>query len=403
MTDRLYYDDNRRTEFEATLVNAQRDGDAWRIELDRTCFYPEGGGQPADEGTINGIPVADVRKDGERIVHVMPEQPQGPKVRGVVDWTHRYDYMQQHTGQHVLSASLLRAGGLNTVSVHLGDDYSTIEVDREEVPEHVLLKAEDLALEAIGKNTPVETAWVDRDELDAESLRRETTRTGKLRIVEIGGVDRVACGGVHVSRTGELVLARLIRTEKIRGHMRTYWKIGRRAVLDYRMKTTIVSQLVDDLSVPDDGVIERVRQLQSNLVDLGRELSEVRKEMAANAAERAVANASPAGAGRVAVEEFHDREKDFLKQVAVMLLEEPSLYFCLTNRAEGRLQWVAGCGEGADLDFGAFKREILPLIDGKGGGKPPLWQGVGTRVDGAGGFLQAFPRLVAGNENEGER
>jgi alanyl-tRNA synthetase len=398
MTERLYYADNRKTEFEAKLVNAQRDGDSWRIELDRTCFYPEGGGQPADVGTIDAIPVSHVRKDGERIVHVMPERPQGPRVYGIVDWPHRYDYMQQHTGQHVLSACLLRAGGLNTVSVHLGEDYSTIEVDRDDVPQDVLLHAEDLALEAIGNNAPVETSWVDKDKLEAESLRRETTRTGKLRIVEIGGVDRVACGGVHVSRTGELVLVRLMRTERIRGHVRTYWKVGGRAVRDYRAKTAIVSDLVDDLSVPDEGVVERVRQLQSNIVDLGRELSELRKEMAGNAAQRALANASAAGDGRVALQQFQDREKDFLKQVAVALLEESDLYFCLTNRTDDRLQWVAGCGEEANLDFTAFKRDVLPLIDGKGGGKPPLWQGVGSRTDGADEFLQAFRHLVSGNE-----
>jgi alanyl-tRNA synthetase len=401
MTQRLYYEDSRCTDFDATLVNAQRDGDSWRIELDRTCFYPEGGGQPADMGTIDGIPVSHVGKDGERILHSMPERPQGPHVHGVVDWGHRYDYMQQHTGQHVLSASLLQAGGLNTVSVHLGDDYSTIEVDRDEVSQDVLLQAEDLALEAIGRNTSVETFWVDRAELEAESLRRETSRTGKLRIVEIGGVDRVACGGVHVSRTGELVLVRLIRTEKIRGHVRTYWKIGRRAILDYRSKTSIVSRLVDDLSVPEEGVVERVEQLQGNIAELGKELSEIRKEMAVNAAERAAAGATNVGQRRVAVEQFHDREKDFLKQVAVTLLEEQGLFFCLTNRTGDRLQWVAGCGEGAELDFGTFKREVLPLIEGKGGGKPPLWQGVGNRVNGADEFLQAFRRLAGAHEAEG--
>jgi len=301
MTEQLYYRDNRKTEFTARVLSvepgaegaagARLPGKGCAVELDQTCFYPEGGGQPADRGTLSGIPVVDVRKIGGRILHYLAGAPEGDEVAGRIDWARRLHFMQQHTGQHIVSAALKRVSDIDTVSVHLGEETTTVEVAAAEVSAEKLERIEEKVNVTVCRNLPVRTRWVDESEVPGLSLRRPTERKGRIRVVEIPGFDRAACGGVHVSSTGEVRLIKHVEQEKIRGHARLHWMIGSKAMADYRLKTELLRELVTELSAQPREIPERVRKLQEEIRDAAAARKDAEERLASLTAESLLAEA----------------------------------------------------------------------------------------------------------------
>lgn len=432
MTEALYYHDPHKTEFDAQIVTIEpaggpKTGARLWVELDRTCFYPEGGGQPADRGWINELPVVDVQKRDGRILHLIGSATAtgdngsishsasgaggtgdpvgleiGTAVHGRLDEAMRRDYMQQHTGQHIVSAAMIEVGGYETVSVHQGEDYTTVEFAAADIPAEDLERAEARANAVVGENRPVNTFHTESTEAVSLGLRRPPKFEGTIRIVEVEGVDRVACGGVHCARTGEVGIIKLIGTEKIRGNVRTIWKIGDRALADYRLKTEVCNTLVDTFSAKVPEIPARAEKLEENLKQAEWEIGRLHKRLAAEIAERlAAADASSSaavagsGASLVMTHHFTGEAKELFRAVAEDLAERPGIAALLTNQVDDRLQWIIVATEGVELDFERVRVELLPLVDGKGGGKPPIRQGVGNDPSGAEALAAAF-REVAG-------
>ena len=202
MTNRLYYTDAYRTEFTANVIDRSQDGR--RIYLDETAFYPTSGGQPHDVGTLGGIHVIDVIDEDDRIAHVLesPLAPTPAPLHGMIDWSRRFDHMQQHTGQHLLSAVFEDLFGSKTISVHFGEDYSTLDVDAELVTRDEMIAAEQRANEIVAEARPVHMTF--EDATAATDLRKPSDRPGTLRVVTIDRLDRSACGGTHVRNTAEI-------------------------------------------------------------------------------------------------------------------------------------------------------------------------------------------------------
>ena len=223
MTERLYYQDSYLTRFQATALNA---GD--RIYLDRTALYPTSGGQPHDLGTLNGVPILEVVDEEDRIAHLLAEPIAAGPVTGAVDWPRRWDHMQQHTGQHLLSAVLSEHFGLATVSFHLGAESSTIDLATPAIAPEVLEQAEKLANAEIVANRPLQVTYEDAAQV--QGLRKASERSGILRVVDITGLDRSACGGTHVRTTGELGSLLVGGTEKVRQVTRLTFVCGSRAL-----------------------------------------------------------------------------------------------------------------------------------------------------------------------------
>lgn len=408
MTRKLYYQDPLQRSFSATVVHAASRDKGYCVVLDQTCFYPEGGGQPADRGTLNGIPVVDVRKEDDAVIHVLarplhgegePLQQEGTGVHGELDWEHRYDYMQQHTGQHIVSASMVHVGGYNTVAVHQGERYTTVECDHAEITDSQLARIEELANATVGRNLPLRAFEADESEARKLGLRREPKVAGTIRIVEIDGFDRVACGGVHLPTTGEVGMIKLVGTERIRGNLRTIWKIGGRALDDYREKTAIINALTERFSAQQHEIVERaekldsaVKQAQYNERALLKRLCTVLSD---RLLERAVTTATaprpePEGAFRLVTHRFENEQPELFRGVLESLIERSGTCACLVNVNGDRLQWIIGCSPEVPLDFASAKKALLPLIGGKGGGRPSIWQGVGDRPAAADAFLAAF-------------
>ena len=397
MTRLLYYEDPELCEFEATLVERRdRDGRP-EVRLDRTAFYPEGGGQPADRGELAGVDVVHVRKEDGEVYHVLGarlDAEAGATVPARVDAQHRRDYRQQHTGQHILSAALVRVGGYATVSVHQGSDVTTIEVDAEEIPPADLEAVERLANEAIEADLPVNAEWVSEETIDRFPLRRPPKVSGSIRVVEVGDFDCVACGGVHTARTGEIRLVHAVGVETIRGHARIAWKIGDRALAHYRRTSDIANRLGSMLSAQPNEIVERVEKQEARIREADLENRRLHGRLHELVAKSLLTDAEPEHGRRIVTAGFDGESSGFLRGVTEQLVSTTGVGSCLVNRDGDRLHWTIGLAPGSGLAFDTVRDELLPLVDGKGGGKPPIWQGIGTRPEGAQAFLAAFRRLA---------
>ncbi|MCX7602771.1 MAG: alanyl-tRNA editing protein, partial [Bryobacteraceae bacterium] len=281
MTERLYYNDSFLTEFEARVVRTN--ADRTRAVLDRTAFYPTSGGQPFDTGTLAGVPVAGVEEeDNGEIIHVLTAPlPGQQQVRGVIDWPRRFDHMQQHTGQHLLSAVFDQLYGYRTASFHLGSEASTIDLETGSIPPEQLAQAERRANELIWQDLPVRISF--EDAAAAEGLRKEAAREGLLRIITIEGVDRSACGGTHVRSTGQIGVILLRKTEKIRGMTRVGFLCGGRAVARARAvyealdrTARLFSAALDDVPQTAAGLLEQAREAEKTRRRLALELATLR-------------------------------------------------------------------------------------------------------------------------------
>ena len=349
-----------------TLTTRVRDRTDDGLLLADTIFYPGGGGQPADRGTLAGRAVG-VAKSASGIVHRV-DRPQdfapGDEVELVLDWDHRFDYMQQHSGQHLVSAALWHELGAATLSVHQGAEVTTIEIDRAELSDHDLTKVERYTASAIVADHPIDTFWIDASELPRYRLRRATTRGGSIRLVRIGEIDLVACAGVHLPRTGLLQSIVAIGTERIRGHVRAAFKIGLRAVLEHGVVQRAVREVGTMLSAP-------TRELPARVLHLQDELAKTKQRVAALADRLALEmstalrpgvheiGALDAAVFRALVKRIADARAD---TAAVGVLTE----------VDGTVRWaVIGA-----VDSGRMHDEFLALQEVNGGGRAGVWQGV---------------------------
>jgi alanyl-tRNA synthetase len=248
MTERLYYADAYLTHFSGTVVDRADEGR--RVYLDRTAFYPTSGGQPHDLGTLGGIAVTNVVDEEDRVAHVLASPLSASAVTGAIDWPRRFDFMQQHTGQHVLSAVFADLLGYQTTSVHFGPASSTLDLDTDVVSSPKLAKAMERANEIVTANQLVDVAF--EDAATATGLRKPSERDGMLRIVAIRDVDRSACGGTHVRATGEIGPILLRRQEKMKQNARVEFLCGMRAVRRAGADFDVLTKLAVALSASID-------------------------------------------------------------------------------------------------------------------------------------------------------
>lgn len=380
MTKKLFYDHPYQVEFSADVLEIDQQGRYWRIVLDQTCFYPEGGGQPADRGWIDGIEVADVQS-GERgkIYHYLLKKPNGKGVKGKISWSRRRDFMQQHSGQHIISAALWQEGNYTTLSVHMGEEYTTIEIDAPEIPPLRLQRVEEVANGMIHQNLPIQSISTTSEDVNSFPLRKPCPIEGNIRVVQVGDFDAVVCCGLHLVNTGEIGLVKAVAVERIRGNARITWMIGDRAFHDYRTKDQVVGQLQSLLSTRPDNLVETVERLNQEILAQKRKINELETRLAHRMADDMLAAGERTGSSqRVMVFHIWQQEGDSLvKKVIKQLLASHGLLFCLVNIRGEKLQWAIGCSQDQTLDFKTVKDKVLPLIDGKGGGSFPLWQGMG--------------------------
>jgi alanyl-tRNA synthetase len=390
MTTRLYYTDAATRQFDATVVEVLTHEGHPAAILDRTAFYPTSGGQPFDTGTLGDRRVIDVvdRDDGE-IVHVLDQPIAAGPVRGTIDWDRRFEHMQQHTGQHVLSAAFDKMLGARTVSFHLGAERSTIDLSRDLSPADVA-RAELEANRIVWEDRPVSVRFVSDEEAAALPLRKEPKRTGKLRIVEVSEFDLSACGGTHVSRTGAIGTIAVSGTEKYKGGLRVEFVCGARALREFGALRDAVTGSVRQLSVLPAELPDGIARLQAESKDLQRTIKTLQEKLAAFEAQALVSRAAPMGKTR-AVIEVASCDASGLKALAMSAIANPGLVVVLFNPAGGLL--VAARSAGVAFDASAAVKSLVATFGGKGGGRPELAQAGG--LTGGDAVLAAARDLVA--------
>ncbi len=372
-TQRLYYYDAALRRFSATIV-ALGDGGR-RVYLDRSAFYPTSGGQPHDTGLLADIAVLDVVDEGERVAHCLAEPiglPVGAMVVGQVDSARRQDFMQQHTAQHLLSALLTDRYGWPTVSVHFGDATSTVDVSGVEgLSSAQLARIEREVNEAILANHAVSVSY--EEAATAGDLRKASDRDGVLRIVSIEGLDRSACGGTHVSRTGELGMLLLRGAEKTRGHTRIEYVCGGRAVSRARADAELLARTARPLSAaPEDLPLLVPRQLE-RLAEQDAEIRRLRKALAGYEAQALWQQAVPDASGIRRVRHDVDGPVKDAEPLAQACIALGHCVMLVTSRTTGGV--LIATAADSVVDAGVSLKAALQVVGGRGGGSPRLAQG----------------------------
>ena len=376
MTERIYYTEPSCRAFEATVTRTgERDGRPL-VTLDRTAFYPTSGGQPFDTGRLGSVDVVETIDEGDEIVHLVsaPVAP-GTRLQGEIDWVRRFDHMQQHTGQHVLSAAFDRLFENRTTSFHMGAEVSTIDVAREATSDEID-RAVDEANHVVWEDREVSVRFVSADEAARLTLRKEPIREGTLRLVEIRDFDLSACGGTHVSRTGAIGIIAVTQSERFRGGSRITFACGSRALRAFRGYRDAVAGAVRVLSVLPHELPSAVERAQLDSKDLRKTVSRLQGELAGHEASRLLEDAALVGDRRVVVQALEGWDAAGLKAIASSLVAQSGVVAVLVS-AGNPIAVVVARSQDAALDSSKGLRMLLDRFGGRGGGRPELAQGAG--------------------------
>jgi alanyl-tRNA synthetase len=373
MTHRLYYSDAYRIDFTATVVD--RDASGTRVYLDASAFYPTSGGQPHDLGTIGGVPVVDVVDEDDRVAHVLASsldaRAMDSPVSARIDWARRYDHMQQHTGQHLLSAVFEDLFGAKTVSVHFGADYSTLDLDAEMITRDQLTKVEARANELVADAHAVMVTF--EDAATATGLRKPSDRPGLLRIVTIGALDRSACGGTHVRTTAEIGAVLLRSVEKVRKTTRVEFVCGQRAVRRARRDYEALGRIAASLSSSIDEAASLVPAQSDRVKELDGTRRKLEKELATYRMRERYDAAAPDSNGvrRIVVRDA--TSIDELRTLAQSALDLPKVV--LIGALSSPPSVLVAASEDSGLQAGSLLKDRLAAVGGRGGGSPRMAQG----------------------------
>ena len=406
MTDRLYYRDSFLYDFDAevreVLVSPRP-----ALILDCTAFYPTSGGQIFDTGTISSdaratlrvIEVADA-EDG-RVVHYLEAPPgdlkAGSRVHGQIDASRRRDHMQQHSGQHVLSAAFLRLYNLPTVSFHMADDYCSIDLDTAALTKEQIEAAERLANEIILENRTVEIRFVSRDEAGKLGLRKlPPTERDELRLIDIRDFDLTACGGTHVAQTGQIASILLRKIEKVRQGWRVEFVAGLRAVATARRDFTTLSETAALFSAHIYDVPQSARKALDEIKLLRKQHEQSQEELAAAYAAVLLADAPEANGLQIVVRTLSGRDLGFVKLLAQKLTRLSPGVVALLATTSPQPSLVFAQSAGQPFDMGALMKQTMTKSGGRGGGSKDLAQGGIPNADGIESTLKAVAATLRG-------
>ncbi len=366
--NKLYYDSAYIKEFEAQVLSCQEGKKGWEITLSATAFYPEGGGQPADTGLLGNVRVTDVHeKDGQVVHYTDGPLPVGEMVRGVIDWDRRFQHMQEHSGEHLVSGLIHQRFGYDNVGFHMGTDEVTIDFNGT-LEWADLMAIEEKANGMIWENLEISAVYPEKDELDAMEYRSKKELTGAVRIVSIPGGDVCACCGTHVERTGEIGLVKFLSMIHYKGGVRISLLCGKRAVEDYERKRDQVQRISVLLSARPGEIARAVEKLKDEEAKLQEKLVAAYDKLLASEV-RGIKE----GDGDIFILE-PDFEAIQLRHLVNRLLEEKKgrTVLALGGATEGSFLYVLGSRDG---DMRRLSRELNGLLNGRGGGSAQMAQG----------------------------
>jgi alanyl-tRNA synthetase len=379
MTQKLYYENAYIRTFSAKVLKEAEDEQGLYVVLDKTAFYPTGGGQPCDKGQLNNSLVEGVEEVNGEIRHYLSTSlSEGTEVEGAIQWIRRFDYMQQHAGQHILSAAFEELHNIETIGFHLGNEMVTIDLNIEALDEGLARDAELLANQIIFENRTIEPRFVDVDELAALPLRKAPTVQENIRVVIIDNFDYNGCGGTHPLQTGEVGQIKILSWERHKQKVRLTFVCGHRALYELTKKQSLLAQSArvlkcneQDLPVKVENLIQAQKELEKALQVATEQLLEVEAQELIRSHDTNIIGVA-----------FQQRSMQELQQLAMKITNEQqeAIVLFVTEDSE-RLQLLCACGKQVAQNMNDIVKEVLPLIDGKGGGNKTSARGGGiTRI-----------------------
>jgi alanyl-tRNA synthetase len=389
-TKKLYFEDAYLAEFEARVVGRTVFEGRPAIILDRTAFYPEAGGQSCDRGTINGVAVLQVVEDRDTVVHVLERAIDTDTVHGSVDGPRRFDRMQQHSGQHILSQAFYKVVKGATMSFHIGDDVSSVEIEVPKISDPDLDRVEARANAVLFEDREIKTYFVPEDKIGTIPLRKPPKKEGLIRVVEVSGFDYSACGGTHCRRTGEIGLIKVTKADRIRNNLRFEFVCGGRALRDYQEKNRTVRQAAAFFSVADRDIAATIGKSLAEIRAIKKKTRKLEERIASYEAQEIIHGAQ----GKVIQAVFEDKSPEEVRFLAVQVIHHAELIVLFGAHGENQSHLILAAAEGLGLDVRTLIPAISAVVQVRGGGSPSLVELVTTEKGKVGPALEAARKFL---------
>lgn len=368
MTEKLFYENSYLKQNTSKIIDITEINGKFDVVLDSTIFYPEGGGQPCDKGTIDSILIKNVFEKEGIVHHILDEKPRNEEVLCILDFETRFDHMQQHSGEHLLSGAFFSLyNGMNN-SFHIGEDFVHIDIDIKEIDERMLEKVENKANSYIYRNISVDSFIATKDQSLTLPMRKKATVDSNIRIIQFGKADCCACCGTHVSRSGEIGIIKIFKTEKNKGMTRVYFKCGKRAFEDIREKVHNVNEIGRFFSCKESDIFKRVENQYFEMEELKRELESLKQKFTKIQIEELKKKAN----SKLIVEKFFDKDMKDL-QIISSLMEKEDYILILASLKENKL--IFAHGGNYNIDCGQIFKDYAKAFNGRGGGNINRAQG----------------------------
>lgn len=379
MTNKLFYTDPYLQSFSAVVLKQSQDENgSWYVVLNQTAFYPTGGGQPYDTGMIGDSKVINVEEIDGEIRHYLeaPLSEIEAEKNCQINWERRFDHMQQHCGQHILSAAFEQLFDYDTVGFHLGNDIVTIDLETEQLTEEEAARAEELANQIIIQNRPIEIKWVTEDELSQYPMRKAPKVKENIRLVMIKDFDYNGCGGTHPHGTGEVSALKILTWERQRKNIRLQFVCGKRVINQLGQKQKVLQDLTKLLNSPESEMVQAVTRILENGKLLDKSLEQAREQLLQYEAQEW--RRTNLDENHVISRVFHNRSIQELQKLArTITIEDDAALVLAVSENENRLQLVCARGNRRSENMKNLIANALSLINGKGGGNPSFAQGGG--------------------------
>lgn len=382
MTHKLFYADPYLQTFTAQITKQARDkDDNLYVVLTQTAFYPTGGGQPHDTGQLNQVPIINVEEIDGEIRHYVTEEIHADEVTGYVSWKRRFDHMQQHAGQHILSAIFGDHFNIPTIGFHLGRAIVTIDLETSNLSIETAEEAAYLANQIVLENRPITVRWVSLEEAKQLPLRKDPTVTENIRVVIIENLDYNGCGGTHPKQTGEVGPLQIINWERHKGNIRLTFVCGWRAIELMQRNQSLVKDAAQQLHSKESDIPNKIKQLLSAQKENEKELQAANEKLILVEASELLQQAEKTPFGKQIAVSFTDRSMQELAKLAAILTEkdEHAITYFVTENGEN-LQCICACGNAVTQNMNTLLKAALPLIEGKGGGNPKSARGGGKAM-----------------------
>lgn len=383
MTRKIYHEDQYIQTFSSRVIESITCNAKPGVILEETIFYPTSGGQPHDTGTLNDTAVLDVVEDEQqRIIHLLERPLVAESVQGQLDWSRRFDHMQQHTGQHLLSQVCLKLCDAETLSFHLSAESSTLDIAQADLDADTINFVEAVANQVIYENREVMAHLVSKDELSRFPVRKLPTVEKHIRIVEIDQFDYSPCGGTHCSRTGEIGMIKVTKSENYKGGSRLHFLCGGRALKDYQQKTSLLKQLSETMSSGEAELPQNVIKLQEETKTLRREQHHTTAQLLEYEAKTLIAERKQTDGCYLLKKIFEERDPKELKVLALKVLEHsPNTVILFGGKCNGKASLLFLRSEELPYHMGELMKTACAVIEGRGGGKAQQAQGGGANLE----------------------